>query len=250
MSAAELRSKLLALGNPDAARSAERFFKTGKGESGEGLRFLGLSAATLRATAKEYRTLPLSEVATLLQSEWHDERAAALVILTLQFPKADARGQKAIYDLYLDNTAHVNSWALVDVSAPQIVGGYLLNKSTRPLDRLAKSKSLWERRIAIVATQYFIRKGHFEDTLRIAERLLKDEQDLIHKAVGWMLREVGDRDMAAEETFLRQYYRTMPRTMLRYAIEKFPEKKRKAYLAGTIWESNRVTENREPRTEN
>lgn len=233
-SAADLQQRLRSLGNSEAAQKAHRFFKTGPGESGDGLRFLGISAATLRKTAKESRTLPLDEVAALLQSEWHDERGAALVILTLQFPKADASLQRAIYELYLANTQHVNSWALVDCSAPQIVGAYLLDRSKKPLAKLAKSASLWERRIAIVATQHFIRNGALDDTLRIAKILLKDEEDLIHKAVGWMLREVGDRDLEVEETFLRQYYRAMPRTMLRYAIEKFAEKKRKAYLTGTI----------------
>jgi 3-methyladenine DNA glycosylase AlkD len=234
MTAAKLRARLLALENSDGAQGAERFFKTGKGESGEGLRFLGINAPTLRTLAKEFRALPLDEVAVALQSEWHDERAVALVILTLQFPKADAKIQKAIYDLYLANTAHINSWALVDCSAPLIVGAHLFDKNTKPLDKLAKSKSLWERRIAIVSTQHFIRKSRFDDTLRISERLLKDKEDLIHKAVGWMLREVGDRDLACEETFLREHYQSMPRTMLRYAIEKFPETKRKAYLNGTI----------------
>jgi 3-methyladenine DNA glycosylase AlkD len=234
MTAAKMRARLLALGDPHGAKVAERYFKTGKGQSGEGLRFLGISAPTLRTLAKEFRELPLDELLVALQSEWHDERAAALVILTLQFPKADAAGQKAIYERYLANTAHINSWALVDCSAPQIVGAHLFDKSTKPLDKLAKSRSLWERRIAIISTQHFIRKRRFDDTLRISERLLKDKEDLIHKAVGWMLREVGDRDLASEEAFLREHYQSMPRTMLRYAIEKFPEKKRKAYLNGTI----------------
>lgn len=230
MTAADLRKKLLSLGEANRAHGAERFFKTGKGESGEGLRFLGLDAATSRALAKEFRTLSHDHVLAALQSEWHDERGVALIILTLQFLKADAAGQKSIYDLYLANTAQVNSWALVDCSAPHIVGAYLFGKSTKPLDKLAKSRSLWERRIAIVSTQHFIRKGEFADTLRIAKALLKDKEDLIHKAVGWMLREVGDRNLECEEGFLREHYQVMPRTMLRYAIEKFVEKKRKAYL--------------------
>jgi 3-methyladenine DNA glycosylase AlkD len=234
MSAAKLRKRLLALGNPAGSSAAERFFKTGKGESGEGLKFLGLNAAAVRGLAREYRALPLEEVAVTLASEWHEERAVALLIMALQLPKAAAQAQKRIYELYLANTRHVNSWALVDCSAPPIVGAYLFGKSTRPLDRLAKSKVLWERRIAIVSTQHFIRKGSFDDTLRIAKLLLKDKEDLIHKAAGWMLREVGDRDLEREERFLRDYYQAMPRTMLRYAIEKFPDKKRKAYLAGTI----------------
>jgi 3-methyladenine DNA glycosylase AlkD len=234
MTGQDLRNRLLALGDPARAEASARFFKTGPGESGEGLRFLGLDAATSRGLAKEFRTLSLGELETSLQSEWHDERGVALLVLTLQFPKADAPGQKEIYDLYLANTARVNSWALVDCSAPHIVGAYLFERSRKPLTKLAKSKSLWERRIAMVATQYFIRKNDFADTLRIATVLLKDREDLIHKAVGWMLREVGDRAEPLLETFLREHYQAMPRTMLRYAIEKFAEKKRKAYLAGTI----------------
>ncbi len=234
MSSQELARRLLALRDPKRAQGAERFFKTGPGESGEGLHFLGLDAATVRGLAKEFRTLPLVEIETALHSDWHDERAVALLILTLQFKKADATTRRAIYNLYLVNTKHVNSWALVDCSAPHLVGAYLFDKSRKPLDKLLRSKSLWERRIAMVATQYFIRQGEFADTLRIAGRLLDDREDLIHKAAGWMLREVGDRDQRSLEGFLREHHRSMPRTMLRYAIEKFPPKKRKAYLAGTV----------------
>jgi 3-methyladenine DNA glycosylase AlkD len=230
----DLRKRILALGNPKRAQGSARFFKTGPGESGEGLRFLGLDAATLRGLAKEYRTLALADVEKALHSEWHDERAVALLIFGLQYPKAEPADQQAIYDCYLGNTAHVNSWALVDCSAPHIAGAHLWERSRKPLAKLAKSKSLWERRIAMVATQHFIRKHDFADTLRIAKTLLQDEEDLIHKAVGWMLREVGDRDVAALDTFLMEHYASMPRTMLRYAIEKFPERKRKAYLSGAI----------------
>ena len=229
-----LHQRLLALGDPQRAEASARFFKTGPGQSGEGLQFLGLDAPTLRTLAKEFRALPLSEVETALHSHWHDERGVALLILVLQYSKADAPVQKAIYDCYLVNTAHVNSWALVDCSAPHIVGAHLWERSRKPLSRLAKSKSLWERRIAMVATQHFIRKGDFADTLRIAQTLLHDDEDLIHKAVGWMLREVGDRDRAELEAFLKSRYQSMPRTMLRYAIEKFPPRLRKAYLAGSV----------------
>ena len=234
MTGQDLSDRLLKLGDPARAEGSARFFKTGRGESGEGLRFLGLDAATSRALAKEFRGLPLAEVENALQSEWHDERGVGLLILTLQFPKADAPEKKKIYNLYLANTARINSWALVDCSAPHVVGAYLFERSRKPLVKLAKSKSLWERRIAMVATQHFIRKNDFADTLRIATLLLQDRDDLIHKAVGWMLREVGDRHEPLLEKFLREHYETMPRTMLRYAIEKFAEKKRKAYLAGTI----------------
>ncbi len=234
MTAADLNLRLHALADPQRAQSSSRFFKTGPGESGEGLRFLGLNAAQMRGLAKEFRALPLAEIETALQSQWHDERAVALLIMVEQFPKADAKTQKAFYDCYLANRTHVNSWALVDCSAPHLVGAYLLERSRKPLDRLARSASLWDRRIAIVATQHFIRKNDFADTLRVAEMLLDDEEDLIHKAVGWMLRELGDRDVKAEEAFLREHCGVMPRTMLRYAIEKFPPAKRKAYLAGAV----------------
>jgi 3-methyladenine DNA glycosylase AlkD len=234
MTAKELWARVRSLSHPERAKACVRFFKTGPGESGEGLRFLGLDAANLRAIAKEFRTLPLTQVETALHSEWHEERAAALLILVLQFPKADAASQKSIYDFYLANTSHVNSWALVDCSAPHIVGAYLFDKSRKPLEKLPRSKSLWERRIAMVSTQHFIRKGEFADTFRIAKLLLKDDEDLIHKATGWMLREVGERDQGKLEAFLRDHYRVMPRTMLRYAIEKFAERKRQAYLSGTV----------------
>jgi 3-methyladenine DNA glycosylase AlkD len=233
MTAAELSRRLHALANPAAAQAANRFFKTGPGESGEGLRFLGLNASQVRGLAKDFRALPLAEIESALRSQWHDERAIALVIMTLQFPKADAKAQKALYDCYLANTAHVNSWALVDCSAPHVVGAYLGERSRKPLEKLARSRDLWQRRIAIVATQHFIRKNDFADTLRIAKILLADDEDLIHKATGWMLREVGDRDLAVAETFLREHQQVMPRTMLRYAIEKLPFDQRKAYLAGT-----------------
>ena len=229
-----LQLHLRSLVDPKRADAAARFFKTGPGETGEGLRFLGLGAATLHRTAKGFRALPLGEIEHILQSEWHDERAVALLILGLQFAKADRAARTRIHRLYLAHRERVDSWALVDCSAPQLVGAYLIDRSRKLLDRLAKSKRIWDRRIAIVATQYLIRKGEFADTLRIAQLLLKDEEDLIHKAVGWMLREVGDRDRATLETFLREHYASMPRTMLRYAIEKFPEKRRKAYLAGTV----------------
>lgn len=229
---AALSQRLHELADRERAGSSSRFFKTGPGQSGAGLCFLGLNAAQLRGLAKEFGALPLAEIETALHSQWHDERAVALLIMVRQFPKADAKTQKALYDCYLANRAHVNSWALVDCSAPHLVGAYLCERSRKPLERLAKSRSLWDRRIAMVATQHFIRKNDFADTLRIAEILLHDEEDLIHKAVGWMLREVGDRDLAAEEAFLREHQHVMPRTMLRYAIEKLPPAKRKAYLAG------------------
>jgi 3-methyladenine DNA glycosylase AlkD len=175
--------------------------------------------------------MPLPEVVRVLHSQIHEERLAALVILVLQAQNGDAKTRRQICDLYLANTKHVNNWDLVDLSAPQLVGAYLEDKSRKPLYRLARSSWLWDRRISILATFCFIQHGDFDDALRIANMLLGDEADLIHKAVGWMLREVGKRDHDALEGFLRKHGRIMPRTMLRYAIERLPEKKRRAYLA-------------------
>jgi 3-methyladenine DNA glycosylase AlkD len=230
MTAHEVQSRLRSLGNPKQAAILARFFKTGPGDYGEGDVFAGIKVPAQRKLAKEFSGLPLPEIERLLHSKIHEGRLIALLILVQQFTNADAKGRKSIYDLYLTNTRQINNWDLVDLSAPQIVGGYLENRSRKPLYRLVKSKSLWERRISILATHWFIRQGDFEDTLQIAKLLLGDEHDLIHKAVGWMLREVGKRDVAILEAFLDQYCRVMPRTMLRYAIEKFDEKKRKAYL--------------------
>lgn len=226
----DLQTRLHSLGSPADAAFLRRFFKTGPGQYGEGDVLIGVRVPAVRKVAGEFRDLPLGEVEQLLRSAIHEERLAALVILTLQAAKADASGRKAIYDLYLANTRHVNNWDLVDVSAPQLVGAYLADKDRRPLNRLARSSWLWDRRISILATLHFIRLGEFTDTLRIAEMLLGDRQDLMHKAVGWMLREVGKRDAAALEGFLDRHCLDMPRTMLRYAIEKFPEPKRRRFL--------------------
>jgi 3-methyladenine DNA glycosylase AlkD len=231
MNAKECQTRLRSLANPRDATFLAGFFKTGPGEYGAGDRFIGLRVPIIRKVAKEFQSLPLTEVVRLLRAEIHEERLAALVILVLQTAKADGETRKRVYDLYLANTRHINNWDLVDLSAPQLVGGYLQDKSRKPLYRLAKSAWLWDRRISILATFAFIRRGDFDDTLAIAELLLGDKEDLIHKAVGWMLREVGKRDQAILEAFLQMHYRNMPRTMLRYAIERFPEKKRQAYLA-------------------
>lgn len=224
------RLRLRSEADPTAAAGMARFFKTGPGEYGEGDRFIGLKTPALRMVAKEFQDLPLAEVECLLHGEIHEERTLALSILVGQFATADDIVRKQVYDLYLANTQHINNWDLVDISAPQIVGGYLANRSRKPLDRLARSASLWERRISIVATFWFIRQREFADTLRIAEKLLVDREDLIHKATGWMLREVGKRDVSVLEEFLRKHAAVMPRTMLRYAIERFPEAKRRGYL--------------------
>jgi 3-methyladenine DNA glycosylase AlkD len=234
MTAKDAKAKLRGLADPALAKSAAFFFKTGPGEYGEHDVFLGLRAATLRQLAKDHQQLSLEETETLLQSEIHEERALALLIMVRVVSKAADSVRKQIYDRYLANTRFVNNWDLVDVSAPAVVGGNLADKSRKPLIGLAKSKSLWERRIAIVATQHFIRQSDFADTLKIAEMLLTDDEDLIHKAAGWMLREVGKREEPILEAFLTGHYARMPRTMLRYAIERFPINKRQAYLKGLV----------------
>lgn len=206
------------------------FFKTGPGQYGEGDRFLGSRVPDLRKVAREFASLSMTEIQSLLASPWHEERLLALVILVRQYAKGEERERNAIYALYLRSTGRINNWDLVDVSAPQIVGLHLLTRDRRPLYRLVKSRSVWERRIAIIATQQFIRGGEFEDTLALAEALLDDEHDLIHKAAGWMLREVGKRDRRALEAFLDRHAATMPRTMLRYAIERLPPARRRRYL--------------------
>jgi 3-methyladenine DNA glycosylase AlkD len=227
MTAEEVQKKLRSVGDPAVAASSARFFKK---EHADGDVFIGLRASTLRHLAKDYRELPLAEIETLLHSPIHEERSLALLILGLVVHRASDATQKQVYDFYLANTCHVNSWDLVDVSAPPLVGAYLVDKSRAPLYRLARSRMLWERRIAIVATQHFIRLTDFADTLKIAALLLRDREDLIHKAVGWMLREVGKRNQPVLEAFLKQHYRQMPRTMLRYAIERFGKEDREGYL--------------------
>ena len=232
MTANELQARLRSLGSPTDAAFLSGFFKTGPGQYGAGDVFAGVRVPVLRRLAKEFKSLPLPQVERLLHSAIHEERLTALLILVLRAGRADAATRKRIYDLYLANTRYINNWDLVDLSAPHLVGVHLEDKSRKPLDRLARSKSLWERRIAILATFHFIRQNDFADTLEIAESLLADQEDLIHKAVGWMLREVGKRDQPALEGFLDKFQRIMPRTMLRYAIERFPERKRQAYLRG------------------
>jgi 3-methyladenine DNA glycosylase AlkD len=228
-----IQDRLRALGNPSAAAFAARYFKTGPGEYGEGDVFLGIRVPVLRKAAAEYCALPLPGADALLRSPVHEDRLLALLVLTYKFRRADALSRRRIYDLYLRRTKHINNWDLVDVSAPEIIGGYLVDRDRAPLDVLASSARLWERRISIVATAWFINRGEFADTLRIAERLLTDPEDLIHKASGWMLREVGKRDERVLEGFLDRHASVMPRTMLRYAIERLPEVQRQAYLKGS-----------------
>jgi len=262
----EIRKDVQKAADPEKAKFLQRFFKTGKGEYAEGDVFLGLTVPQSRAIVKKYaKEATVVDAISLLQSKIHEERLIALLLLIVRYKKGTEKEKKEIYRLYLKNTRFITNWDLVDLSAGYIVGEYLFeaskhviasrakqshtegiaasvasgepprNDEIKVLEKLARSSSLWERRIAIMATFAFIMKGEAKYTLAIAELLLHDKEDLIHKAVGWMLREVGKRiSQDQEEVFLKKHYKTMPRTMLRYAIERFPEEKRKAYLFGTI----------------
>jgi 3-methyladenine DNA glycosylase AlkD len=233
MNANEISKLLQKMGNKEDAGFLQGFFKTGAGQYGERDIFLGIRVPAIRKLAKECKALPPEEVLPLLKSSYHEVRLFALILFVNAFAKGDETIQKKIYDLYLANSRYINNWDLVDISAPNIVGAFLLTRSRKPLYQLAKSKSLWERRIAVLATFYFIKNNQFEDSIKIAEILLRDKEDLIHKAVGWMLREVGKRDIACAESFLQKHCQVMPRTMLRYAIEKFTPARRKMFLKGT-----------------
>ena len=234
MNIGETRRELNSLANEEKAKILQKFFKTGPGEYGEGDKFLGIQVPQLRKLARQFRNLALAETEQLLHSPFHEERLLALLIMILKYQKGDGPTKETIYHTYLQNTAFINSWDLVDVSAEHIVGAYLLNRSRKVLYDFARSNSLWERRIAVLATFHYIKREDFTDTLKISRILLEDKEDLIHKAVGWMLREIGKRDLAAEQDFLHKHYKSMPRTMLRYAIERFPEDLRKMYLRGEI----------------
>jgi 3-methyladenine DNA glycosylase AlkD len=228
-----LAEDLQNLADPEKAAILSRFFKTGKGQYGEGDVFLGIVVPKQRAVAKKYSALPLKDIRQFVVSKIHEHRLVALRILVSRYRKADGEGKAMIADFYLTHVKHINNWDLVDLSAPNILGDYLLNHDREVLYRLARSRNLWERRISIISTMAFIKKNDFDDTLLISEILLHDDHDLIHKAVGWMLREVGKRDLRTEEGFLKIHYRRMPRTMLRYAIERFDEKKRRFYMGRT-----------------
>ena len=234
MSLAILRKEIKSVSNPAKAKFLQRFFKTGKGEYAEGDVFLGIVVPVQRQLANKYTELSFDDLEKLISSKYHEERLIELLILVERFKKADEDEKEKIVQFYLDNRKGINNWDLVDLSAPKILGEYLLNKNRKILFRFAKSKDLWEKRIAVLSTFTFIMNNDFDDALKIYEILVNDKHDLIHKAVGWMLREIGKIDLKTEEKFLKKYYKTMPRTMLRYAIEKFPEKKRKAYLEGRI----------------
>lgn len=230
MSLRKLRADLRKCGNKEKAGILQRFFKTGPGEYGHGDIFLGIAVPTLRNFAKLYQGLEFDDVMQLLKSRFHEERLLSLLILIIGYRKADLPGKRRIYRAYLNHSGYINNWDLVDVTAKHIVGAFLRDKDRAPLYKLARSGFLWERRIAIMSTFHFIEDNDFEDTFKIAKILISDPHDLIHKAVGWMLREVGKRDMASEERFLKKYHAVMPRTMLRYAVERFMATKKRKYL--------------------
>ena len=225
---------IAALGDPDIAEHSQGFFKTGKGQYGEGDKFHGVRVPVVRRLVRQFRTAPLRSVLAMLKSPWHEERLFAVLLLAEQYACGDENTRQAIFDAYIGHRTYINNWDIVDGSAHKIVGPHLELRSRQLLYELAGSDSLWDRRIAMMSTYHYIRQHDFDDTLRLARLLRDDPEDLIHKIVGWMLREVGNRHRPTEEAFLQQHYREMPRTMLRYAIEKFPEQRRKAYLNGTI----------------
>ena len=229
-----IQSELRKLADKTRAQHSQRFFKTAEGEYGAGDLFLGIRVPELRKFSRQYQSYSIEQVLNILTSEFHEERLLALFMLIHHFDKADQTTRKTIYKHYLNNIQYINNWDLVDSSAPKIVGVYLYDKNRKPLYALAKANDLWSRRIAILSTLYFINNKDYADTLKISEMLLHDKEDIIHKAVGWMLREVGNQDFTVERRFLDQHYKTMPRTMLRYAIEKFPSPLRHSYLKGEI----------------
>ena len=231
---AMLRAELYALADPADAIHLQRFFKTAPGEYGAGDKFLGLRVPALRKLVRDYRQLNDADALEMLASSWHEERLLALMLLVDGYDRGDESRRARIHRAYLEHTRYINNWDLVDASAEHIVGPHLEAREIALLEQLARSDDIWERRIAIISTFHFIKRNEFAPTLKIARLLLEDSHDLIHKAVGWMLREVGKRDRRVEDAFLKKHYKKMPRTMLRYAIERHPETLRKRYLAGTV----------------
>lgn len=230
MNAKAIKQELLDYGNAEKAAHSLYFFKTGKGQYGEGDKFIGITLPEMRAVIKSYKNLQLNEIEKLLIDEIHECRLCALLILVNQFRKADEVTRGIIVDFYLSHTQYVNNWDLVDCSSHVILGVWLMDKERSVLYDLSKSDSLWEQRIAIVSTMTFIRNNDFSDALRLSEIYLTHKHDLIHKASGWMLREVGKRDELSLTGFLDDYYKQMPRTMLRYSIEKLSPEQKKHYM--------------------
>jgi 3-methyladenine DNA glycosylase AlkD len=229
-----IQNELRKSGSKEIAEHSQRFFRTGEGQYGEGDRFLGIRVPVLRKLAKKHRGISIGAASWLLRSPFHEERLLSLLMLIDIFQKINEENKEFIYALYLNSVKFINNWDLVDCSAEHIVGAYLRERDKQSIYSLAHSKSVWERRISMMSTFHFIKNKEFIESLNVSEILLHDKEDLIHKAVGWMLREIGKRDVRTEEGFLKKYYKAMPRTMLRYAIEKFPEERRKKYLKGKI----------------
>jgi 3-methyladenine DNA glycosylase AlkD len=230
----QLQKDLEKCSDPVKAENLSRFFKTGPGEYGEHDLFRGISVPQIRELTQKHLTISFQETITLLHSPYHEDRLCALLMFVKKIKTADDKLKQMIYEAYLLNTRYINNWDLVDSSAEHIVGYFLFDKSRAPLYALVKSPILWERRIAILSTFHYIKKSSFEDALNIIEQLLNDKEDLIHKAIGWMLREIGKKDRQVEEQFLKSHYKKLPRTSLRYAIERFPEELRKNYLRGVF----------------
>lgn len=228
----KIRDELKKKADKERARLLQGFFKTGPGEYGEGDIFLGIAVPNIRKLAKKYQGIEAESVLKLLHSKMHEERLLALLIMIFKFQRGGDKEKKLIYNIYIKNIRHINNWDLVDLSAHKIIGEYLFEKPKNILYKLAESNNLWSRRIAIISCFNFIKRENYQDGLRIVSLLLGDKEDLIHKASGWMLREIGKKDLETEEAFLNRYCENMPRTMLRYAIEKFPQKKREYYLLG------------------
>lgn len=238
MTGEDVKKALSDFAQPERAKNNEWFFKAGKGEYGAGDQFIGVSVPNQRRVAKRFKDLPLSELEKLFQSPVHEHRLTACLLSVYKYQTAKKTGgdTRVIFLAFLQQLrkGRINNWDMVDTSVPQIIGDYLLHRQRDILDELAQGGKLWEQRAAIMATQAFIKNDDFADTLRLAEELLLHQHDLIHKAVGWMLREVGNKDRAVEEEFLARHYKKMPRTMLRYAIEKFPDGRRRMFLTGRV----------------
>jgi len=231
MNIPKLRARLQKFASPSDAKFLQRFFKTGPGEYGEGDQFIGVRVPAVRRLVREFRGLAMADTCELLHSPIHEERLLALLMLVDAYDRGTESERAAIFRLYLDNTAHINNWDLLDGSAPGIVGRHLESRPRKLLFELARSPDVWKRRIAVLAAFRFIRRNEFAEILRLAEMLLQDRHDLIHKATGWMLREAGKRDVTILRGFLEQHAARMPRTMLRYAIEKLPVMERRRWLA-------------------
>lgn len=231
---AQVKKELRALADPDIAEFLQRFFKTGPGEYGQGDKFLGIRVPQLRAIVKRARGATADDAIALLKSPWHEERFVALMLMVKLYRSESPEVRNRIYRAYLDHTRYINNWDLVDASAEHIVGAHTVPSQLATLKKLARSPNLWERRIAMLSTFHHIKRGEYSTALSIATILVDDPHDLIHKAVGWMLREIGKRDPAREREFLATHYAQMPRTMLRYAIERFPEAERQSYLRGAV----------------